>query len=129
MAAHSKITNIVEEDDATMISYLLRWSQNCTNHHFRAPRLVDDGSTISVVVVFHVGKKFRNEFALETRSSIHDRACWFATGMGINNSKTAHVVLWLVEVGPESWNSVAERIKQFDQVKEYTGETVSKNPQ
>jgi hypothetical protein len=87
MSAHTKIANIVKEDDAAMVLRLECWYQVSPDHDFGSSGFVHDGSTKAVVLGSQAFKPFRPCATREFRPPVDNGTRRLSTSMGVDDAK------------------------------------------
>jgi hypothetical protein len=86
MAAHAKVSNIIEEDDTGGAGRVYRFTQQSSDDHIGAARLIYDCRSEGVVLGAKAFLPFRERAGAQVGAATHDQSGGLAAGVGINDS-------------------------------------------
>jgi len=85
MAAHAKISGVVEEDDSSDAGWIDGLNQESANQHVGTTRLAKDGAPVEVVMAAEAVKALAGRAGAEIRPAGENAPGWFSRGMRIDD--------------------------------------------
>ena len=85
VAAHSQISDVVEEEDPTQSFRKRRWNKKGAHENIGTPRLIDDGGSVGVEAVPEFGETFRTGTRGQRGAAGKDEPGGLAAGVGIDD--------------------------------------------